>query len=118
VCDVAGQDHHQLGQAGDIVKVKAGHARYILFPRGEADYAMPAVLKQLKVKGAAAAAAAAGNLHNLGRACDNMFVSSNKHSSSIPPLERFQHSSCTLESGTWQPPDHCKHLASLLSTQL
>eukprot|EP00775_Hariotina_reticulata_P013448 gene13448-13574_t len=44
-------DHQRLGQAGDIIKVKAGHARYILFPRGEADYAVPSVLRQLKERG-------------------------------------------------------------------
>jgi hypothetical protein len=43
------QDHDHLGSKGDIVEVKPGFARHHLFPSGEADYAVPSVLKQLRV---------------------------------------------------------------------
>lgn len=43
------QDHEHLGSKGDIVEVKPGFARHHLFPSGEADYAVPSVLKQLRV---------------------------------------------------------------------
>jgi ribosomal protein L9 len=49
------QDYERLGKQGDIVTVKAGHARYTLFPQGIADYAIPSVLRDLQVKPAAAA---------------------------------------------------------------
>jgi ribosomal protein L9 len=53
------QDHDKLGKQGDIVTVKAGHARYTLFPQGIADYAIPSVLRDMKVGTEPAAAAAA-----------------------------------------------------------
>lgn len=55
------QDHEHLGSKGDIVEVKPGHARHTLFPKGEADYAVPSVIKQLKV-----GATDDHRLHNLG----------------------------------------------------
>jgi ribosomal protein L9 len=54
------QDYERLGKQGDIVTVKAGHARYTLFPQGIADYAIPSVLRDLQVNPAAAVAATAG----------------------------------------------------------
>jgi ribosomal protein L9 len=48
------QDHEKLGKQGEIVTVKAGHARYTLFPQGIADYAIPSVIRDLKVITAAA----------------------------------------------------------------
>lgn len=44
------KDHEHLGSRGDIVEVKAGYARHDLFPKGEADYAVPSVIRQLKVR--------------------------------------------------------------------
>lgn len=43
------QDHKKLGKAGDLIDVKAGHARYTLFPHGVADYAVPSVIRDLRV---------------------------------------------------------------------
>uniref|UniRef100_A0A383V847 Large ribosomal subunit protein bL9c n=1 Tax=Tetradesmus obliquus TaxID=3088 RepID=A0A383V847_TETOB len=45
------QDHEKLGKQGDIVTVKAGHARYTLFPQGIADYAIPSVVRDMKAQG-------------------------------------------------------------------
>jgi hypothetical protein len=42
------------------VQVKAGHARQTLFPKGEADYAVPSVLKQLQVRNFKSTSVAAG----------------------------------------------------------
>jgi ribosomal protein L9 len=53
------QDYERLGKQGDIVTVKAGHARYTLFPQGIADYAIPSVLRDLQVNSSSAAAARA-----------------------------------------------------------
>jgi hypothetical protein len=44
------QDMKHLGSKGDIVEVKAGHARHHLFPNREADYAVSSLLKRLKVR--------------------------------------------------------------------
>eukprot|EP00879_Flechtneria_rotunda_P006815 GHRR01007159.1.p1 GENE.GHRR01007159.1~~GHRR01007159.1.p1 ORF type:complete len:274 (+),score=98.49 GHRR01007159.1:140-961(+) len=45
------KDHPKLGKRGDIVTVKAGHARYTLFPQGLADYAIPSVLRDAQAQG-------------------------------------------------------------------
>jgi hypothetical protein len=46
------RDHEHLGQQGDLVTVRAGYARHTLFPNGQADYAVPMVLRELQVCGA------------------------------------------------------------------
>lgn len=43
------QDHDKLGKRGNLVQVKAGYARYTLFPQGIADYAIQSVMKNLWV---------------------------------------------------------------------
>ncbi|KAI8474843.1 MAG: hypothetical protein J3K34DRAFT_517923 [Monoraphidium minutum] len=45
------KDHPKLGSAGEVVEVKAGRARQALFPSGDADYAVPGVLRRLRAQG-------------------------------------------------------------------
>lgn len=45
----APQDHPKLGSAGDEVTVKAGYARHTLYPSKVADYAVPGVLRRMRV---------------------------------------------------------------------
>jgi hypothetical protein len=45
------QDHPKLGAAGEVVSVKAGYARHSLYPSRIADYAVPGVLRKMRVSG-------------------------------------------------------------------
>jgi hypothetical protein len=44
------QDHPKLGRAGEVVTVKAGYARHSLFPKRLGDYAVPGVLRRMRVR--------------------------------------------------------------------
>jgi hypothetical protein len=46
------QDHPKLGPAGEVVTVRAGYARHSLYPQRVADYAVPGVLRRMRVRGA------------------------------------------------------------------
>ena len=45
----APQDHPNLGSTGEVVDVAAGYARHSLFPQQIADYAVPGVLRRMRV---------------------------------------------------------------------
>lgn len=63
------KDHEHLGSRGDIVEVKAGYARHDLFPKGEADYAVPSVIRQLKVRAVWTAGLTGRSAGRMARPC-------------------------------------------------
>jgi hypothetical protein len=82
------QDHEHLGSKGDIVEVAAGHARHHLFPNGEADYAVPSVIKSLKVRGWASAAVG----HTAGQLqCPHMLLAAADHRCFVQLPDNLSH---------------------------
>lgn len=105
------QDHEHLGSRGDIVEVKAGHARQTLFPKGEADYAVPSVLRQLQVRDSNSTVVAARAAAGVTRAhcccfcspCDGNLVCSPCQIAAAVMILSSTSSACIDHAGTFVP---------------